>query len=131
MSYEFLVDSVDSNGNGQWKTATAGVVGNGGAVTQATNKATGVTLSTSTGKITMNNANLATLTVATFTLTNTLIAATDVVLVEHVSAGTPGAYTVTATPAAGSVAISVMNVTAGTLGEAIVLRFIRFPSADS
>lgn len=131
MSYEFLVDSVDSNGVGTQTTATAGVVGNGGSVTQATNKATGVTLSKSTGLITMHAANLATLTVATFTLTNTLAKATDQFIIQHVSGGTPGAYTVTAFPAAGTVAISLMNVTAGTLGEAVVLRFTRIPSGDS
>lgn len=98
--------------------------GNGGTVTQLTNKATGVTLSTPTGNITMHNAALAADTVVSFVLTNTLIEANDYVLVQHVSAGTAGAYNCTALAAAGSATINVRNLTAGSLGEAIVLKFI-------
>jgi hypothetical protein len=105
--------------------------GAGGTVVQATNKSTGVTLSKVTGTITMNNAALNLDTVVTFTLTNTVIAATDMVLVEHASAGTVGAYIATAVAAASSAAISVTNVSAGNLSEAIVLRFVVIKSVDA
>ena len=97
--------------------------GSGGTVTQLTDKTTGVTLSRNTGVITMINAALAADTTVAFTLTNTLIAATDLLLVSHQSAGTLGAYSFASTPAAGSAVISVHNNTPGSLSEAIVLRF--------
>ena len=103
-------------------------VGIGGSVTQITSKATGVTLNANTGAITMHNANLATLTPVSFTLTNSAIVAGSVVVVNHASAGTAGAYLVQAnTLATGSCKITVFNVTAGTLGEAIVLNFKVIP----
>lgn len=97
--------------------------GAGGAVTQATSKSTGVTLSTPTGAITMHNANLATLTAVSFTLTNTRIAVGDVLVLNHSSGGTAGVYHLNAQCAAGSATITVINLTAGTLGEAIVISF--------
>lgn len=106
--------------------ATAGIgygTGAGGTVTQATSKATGVTLNTVCGTITLNNASLAATTSVAFTLTNSAIAATDVIVIVHDSVGTLGAYSIVATPAAGSATITVRNNTAGALAEAIVLRF--------
>lgn len=133
MTFRFLADAVDSNGVGTQTTLTGAmaITGNGGSVTQITSKSTGVTLNTGTGLITMHAANLATLTVVSFTLTNSEITATDFIGIQHQSGGTVGSYIVTATPAAGSAAIVVTNITAGTLGEAIVLRFFRIPSANS
>lgn len=95
----------------------------GGAVTQATSKSTGVTLSTMSGQITMNNASLAADAIVSFTLTNTKIAAGDVLVLNHISGGTAGAYVLNAQSAAGSAAINVANRTAGALGEAIVIAF--------
>ena len=106
-------------------------VGAGGTVTQATDKSTGVTLSKMTGAITMNAAALNLDTAVTFTLTNTLIAATDILIVNHVSGGTSGAYTVNPQAGAGSASITVRNVTTGSLSEAIVLRFAVFKSINS
>ena len=97
--------------------------GAGGTVTQATNKTTGVTLNTRCGTITLNNAALAADTTATFTLTNSQIEATDMVLISHSSVGAFGAYTLNARAAAGSASIDVRNVSTGSLSEAIVLRF--------
>lgn len=98
--------------------------GAGGTVTQATSKATGVTLSEYCGQITLNNAALAADTTVSFTLTNTTIDAGDVLILNHVSGGTAGAYTLNASCGAGSALISVRNVTAGSLNEAIVLGFV-------
>lgn len=97
--------------------------GAGGTVTQITSKATGVTLSKVCGQITMNNAALAATTIVSFTLTNTAIAASDVLTLNHVSGGTGGAYTLNAQCANGSAVINVRNATAGSLSEAIVIAF--------
>lgn len=109
------------------KATVAGAFGHqagaGGSVTQATSKATGVTLNKATGAITLNNAALAADTTVSFTLTNDQIEANDLILVTHKSAGTGGAYTFAAFPAAGSATIHVRNVTTGSLSEAIVISF--------
>lgn len=107
---------------------TAGVgygSGAGGAVTQATSKSTGVTLNKICGEITMNNATLNRETAVSFTLTNSAIAATDVVVVNIKSGATANAYNVGVTAvAAGSCRIQVHNLLGGTdLSEAIVLSF--------
>jgi hypothetical protein len=99
------------------------ITGEGGAVTQATSKSTAVTLSKKCGTVTMNNAALAADTIVSFTLTNTTIAATDVVVLNHASGGTAGKYALNAQAAAGSALINVTNISAGALSEAIVIRF--------
>lgn len=98
--------------------------GAGGTVTQATSKSTGVTLSKLSGQITMTNSALAANTNVTFTLTNTNIANTDVLILNHASGGTAGAYNLNAQCGNGSATINVRNVTAGSLSEAIVIRFV-------
>lgn len=105
--------------------------GAGGTVTQATSKSTGVTLSTNCGAITMHNAALAAGTIVSFTLTNTSIAATDVLVLNHISGGTVGSYTLNAQCAAGSATINVRNNTAGSLGEAIVIQFAVIKGVNS
>ena len=97
--------------------------GSGGTVTQATSKATGVTLSESTGQITLNAAALAADTTVSFTLTNTVIEANDILILNHISAGTAGSYLLNAQSAAGSASINVRNITSGSLSEAIVVAF--------
>jgi len=97
--------------------------GAGGAATQLTSKATSVTLDKICGQITLNNAALAADTTVSFTLINSTIAATDVLILNHVSGGTAGSYTLNAQAAAGSASINVRNVTAGSLSEAIVIAY--------
>ena len=106
-------------------TTTLGYkAGSGGTVTQASNKTTAVTLNKINGEIVMNGAALADDATAAFTLTNSTIAATDVVIVNVASVGTAGAYQVTVGAiAAGSCSISVLNVSGGALSEAIKLNF--------
>ena len=99
------------------------ITGEGGAVTQATSKSTAVTLSKKCGTVTMNNAALAADAIVSFTLTNTTIAATDVVVLNHASGGTAGKYALNAQAEAGSASINVTNISAGALSEAIVIRF--------
>lgn len=109
-------------------SASAGVgyaTGAGGVVTQLTNKSTAVTLNAICGTITMDAATLAHQTPVAFTLTNSAIAATDVVVVSVKSGGTAGAYLVSAgAVAAGSCSITLFNCqTSGNLSEAVVLSF--------
>jgi hypothetical protein len=96
-----------------------------GTVTQATNKSTAVTLDKSMGRITMNNASLATATNATFTLNNNVIGANDCVILT-ISGGqaTAGSYNVFANSlTTGSVSITLRNISGGTLSEAVVINF--------
>ena len=114
---------VDANFTNLNTDKTGYITGEGGTVTQATSKATAVTLNKKCGQITMNAAALAAATTVTFVLTNSTIAATDLLVLNHVSGGTAGAYLLNAQAAAGSVSINVRNVTAGSLSEAIVIGF--------
>jgi hypothetical protein len=99
------------------------ITGEGGTVTQATSKSTGVTLNKRCGQITLNGAALAAATTVSFTLTNSTIASTDLLVLNHVSAGTAGAYLLNAQAGAGSASINVRNITAGSLSEAIIIGF--------
>lgn len=98
--------------------------GAGGTITQATSKATPVTLSKACGKIVTNAAALAANTTVLFTVTNTLVVATDVIDAHRASGGTPGAYNIWVdSVAAGSFVIAVRNTTGGSLSEAITINF--------
>jgi len=95
-----------------------------GAVTQLTSKSTGVTLDKSCGQITMNNAALAGNTAITFTLTNSLISARDVVIMNVSGGATAGAYTsYIASISAGSAVMTLRNLTSGSLSEAVVINY--------
>lgn len=99
--------------------------GAGGTVTQATSKATGVTLNKVCGTITLNAAALAAATSVAFTLTNSAIAATDVLIVSLKSGATANSYFASIDAvASGSCSISLRNYTAGSLSEAVVLFFV-------
>lgn len=111
------------DGNVLSKTGVGYRVGSGGAVVQATDKTTGVTLSKPSGAVTMNAASLAAATIVSHTLTNTLIEAGDSLILNHKSGGTPGSYTLNARCGAGSASIDVRNNTAGALAEAVVYSF--------
>ena len=96
-----------------------------GTVTQATDKSTGVTLNKSAGQITMNAAALGATTNVAFVLTNSLLSAKDVVLV-NVAGGTAATTSYNcwvSGHAAGSATIVLRNITAGSLSEAVVLNF--------
>lgn len=96
-----------------------------GTVTQLTDKSTAVTLNKPAGRITMNNASLATATNATFTLNNSFISANDTVILT-ISGGqaTAGSYNVFANNlGTGTVSISLRNISGGSLSEAVVINF--------
>jgi hypothetical protein len=114
-----VAGAIKSSGTGGVGYAT----GAGGVVTQNTSKSTGVTLDKACGEITMNGASLASATIVSFTLTNSAIAATDVLILNHVTTGTRGAYSLNAQCQNGSAVIYVRNNTGASLSEAIVIRF--------
>ena len=135
-TYQFEFSTVDSGTTitifdlnrpllGSTESAVGYSTGTGGTVTQASTKATGVTLNKRCGQITMDAAALAAAAEVSFTLTNSTIAATDVVMVSIASGATAGAYSVQCdATAAGSCRISVGNRSTGSLSEAIVLNFV-------
>lgn len=119
-------DSVLFGYSAKSNSPTGGVgyaTGAGGTVTQTTSKSTGVTLNKVSGAITMDGAALAAGAIASFVLTNSAIAATDVLILNHISGGTPGSYSLNARCGNGSATIDVRNNTAGSLSEAIVIQY--------
>lgn len=106
-------------------SATSGIgYSAGGAVTQLTSKATGVTLNKVCGQITTHNAALAAAAEVSFVVTNSTIVTTDCVVVNHDSGGTLGAYGVFANNiGAGAFSITLTNLSAGSLSEALTLNF--------
>lgn len=94
--------------------------GAGGAVTQLTSRTTGVTLSTATGAITMFSA-VGSAVAATFIVTNTLVAATDNIIVNQKSGTNLYVLLVTAV-AAGSFNITFYT-TGGIATDAPVINF--------
>ena len=97
-----------------------------GTVTQATSKATAVTLNKSAGRITMAADALANGVAVSFTLTNSLISTNDV-LILCVSGGAvldPVAYTAsTSSLAVGSAVVTLRNLSATSRSEAVVVNF--------
>lgn len=100
----------------------------GGAVTQATNRTTGVTLNNISGVITTNTTSLAAETAATFTVTDSEVFADDVVMIAIAGGSNGGNTTVTVTTiAAGSFQLTVANQNASGGGAetgAILINFI-------
>lgn len=99
-----------------------------GAVTQATDKSTGVTLNKSVGRITMNAAALAGGAVASFVFTNNLISVNDTMIVcvsSNTTGSAAGAYTTYISYlAVGSALITLRNLTASTsYSEAVIINF--------
>jgi hypothetical protein len=108
------------------------VAPSGGTIAQLTSKVTGVTLNKISGRITTFNDALAAATAASFTLTNSKIAVTDIIQTSIVSGATAGAYEVTVDAvAAGSCRISIYNRSVTPLSEAIVLNFAVIKGAIS
>lgn len=95
-----------------------------GAVTQATDKSTAVTLNRPAGRITMNAASLAGNTAVSFTLNNSFISSNDLIIVNVSAGGTAGAYTTyISSMTAGSAVVTLRNLTGGALAEAVVLNY--------
>lgn len=134
---DYLWNSAPTAGNALgWTCLAAGTPGtwvegsilpgdNSTNITQATNKATAVTLNKRRGHITMvAGTSIAANGIATFTLNNNIIGVDDSVYVQRDSGGTASSYNVWCdSTAAGSCVICVHNVTAGALAEAVRLKF--------
>lgn len=113
---------VDGNGN-VLVTGAGGLgygTGSGGTVTQGTNRTTGVTLNKTNGAITMFSAAGST-TAATFTVTNSKVAATDTIIVNQKSGTNLYDLMVTAV-GTGSFNIT-FRTTGGTATDAPVINF--------
>ena len=97
--------------------------GTGAVVTQLTSRTTGVTIDALSGRITLVSATTTAGQVSTFTVTNSFVAATDVILLTQVS-GT-GHYIITPkSTAAGSFTVNVYTPTAITSAEAPAFNFV-------
>ncbi len=117
---------------GAYLTTFGYATGNGGTITQATNKSTAVTLNKPTGEITMNAAALAAGAIATFVLNNSALVAGDMIATAHHSGGTIGPYLINARgTGAGVASISVRNTSAGSLSEAIVVKFAQIKAVNA
>lgn len=97
--------------------------GAGGTQSQGTSRTTTVVLSKLCGNITMFSAAQAAQAIVTFTLTNTFIAATDFILIQHISATNAGAWQFSVVAGSGTCNISIRNVSTASITEATPLRF--------
>lgn len=115
--------------------ATAGIgysTGAGGAVTQITSSSTGVTLNKITGQITTVALTTAAGAEEQFTVTDSAVAATDVVMLTttYAGAGTPIVYC--SKVAAGSFQITISNLhTSAALNAAMTLNFVVLKGTNS
>lgn len=121
LNFQYTGTGVCNFGSGALVTGGSNGIGYGtgvgGTVTQITSRTTGVTLSKLSGTITLVSA-AGSATAATFTVTNTLVAATDTPVVTQKS-GTD-AYTATVSAvAAGSFKVTIVDLT-GTTTESPV-----------
>jgi len=117
-----LTGAVTFKGAAKSDSATAGIgyaTGAGGTVTQLTSRTTGVTLNKICGEIVLVAGTISGHEADKFVLTNSTIAATDVVVVNiksGLAAGTAQYYTANVVSvAAGSCTISVGNIDNGTI----------------
>ena len=106
--------------------------GAGGTITQGAGaKTNAVTLNRPTGIIVTDNAALAAAGTVIFNLSNSVIEATDIVVVSHITGGTLGSYNLAVAPAASNANIVIRNITAASLSEALTLRFIVIKSVNA
>jgi hypothetical protein len=98
--------------------------GAGGTATQGTSRTTGVTLSKLCGTITMFSSAVAAAATSVFTWTNTFLAATDLVVMQHNSATNASCWAIEVVCAAGSASVTVKNISAASITEATPLKFI-------
>lgn len=118
--------------NPSWTSEVGYHTGDGGAVTQATNRSTGVTLNKLCGQITMNNASLAASANVSFVVTNSLVAATDTIVVNVATMATGLPVASILSVAAGSFTVMVRNVHASTADTtADVLNFAVVKAVNS
>ena len=105
----------------------------GGTVTQITTLATGVTLNTTSGQITTVSSTLAAAGETAFTVTNSKVSTTSVVIAHLASTSSAGTPIVTVTAvAAGSFDVTVANLHASAaLDNTMVINFVVIDGASS
>ena len=111
----------------KWVNAPLGLPpGTGATVTQATSKSTAVTINALTGRITLNNSNLAVGFGNAFTVNNSTVTATDAIITNIVSgAAVSSRYHVQASNAtAGSFIMNIRNLSAVDVAEAVVVSYL-------
>lgn len=124
-STNIVANSITANGN----IVAGGVFRydlskNNAIVTQLTSKTTSVTANGRTGQITTNNASLPQNSAITFTVNNTFVSATDVIVLNIQSGATPNSYGVTVSRVnTGAFDVQIRNFTNGALADAIVINF--------
>ena len=113
--------------------ATSGTldVKDGGAVTQATNRTTGVTLNKLAGKVTGDDASLAPVTIAKHTVTNSTVAANDVVIVSKVSGDADSSVYVDAVSDNSFVVAVRNNAASGNDVTALIYNFVVIKGSNS
>jgi hypothetical protein len=105
--------------------------GTGGAVTQETSKATGVTLNKPAGEITTHDASLTGGAEVNFVVTNSFVGINDVPVVAIQSGPSTGTYIASVSAvAAGSFTITISNV-GTTAAEALVLNYAIIKGAEA
>jgi hypothetical protein len=107
-------------------TGTIGyATGSGGTVTQGVSKATGVTINKICGQITTHAANIAAGSEVSWTVTNSTVAATDVVVACIASGASADAYNLQVDAVgAGSFRLALSNLTGAGAAEAITINFV-------
>jgi len=124
-----LAGNVATTGSVLSSSSSAGMgysTGSGGAVTQITSRATGVTINTICGQITTDTTSLAAEASAKFTVTNSSVAEADVIVISFRDAVALNTNCVVTDTAAGTFEITVINgnVAAGTAETgAIIINF--------
>jgi hypothetical protein len=110
--------AITSSGGGIGYATGAGGTGSQGAARTDT-----VTINKLCGNITMFSAAQAADAVVTFTLTNSFIAAGDMLIVEHISATDGGSWKCSSVCGAGSATVTVRNISNASITSATPLRF--------
>ena len=127
-----MPNSANSNGVTETKRVSDGkaigyATGDGSAVTQITNRATGVTINSICGQITTDDTSLAAEASAKFTVTNSSVAEGDVIALSFRDAVALNTDVVVTDTAAGTFELTVINnnVAAGTAETgAIIINFV-------
>ena len=120
-------------GNSRVELAVPLLMSDGGTVTQITTLATGVTLNTTSGQITTVSSTLAAAGETAFTVTNSKVSTTSVVIAHLASTSSAGTPIVTVTAvAAGSFDVTVANLHASAaLDNRMVINFVVIDGAAS
>lgn len=103
--------------------------GAGGVVTQLTSKATSVTINKPVGVISTSNSALAAGAETSFSVNNSLMSATDIIVVNGIN---PASYTIrNGIATAGVFAIFIKNTSAGSLSDVLTINFALFKGASA